>query len=72
MEYSHLFKLDNPIFEVISQEAEALGVKAYVIGGYVRDCILGRGSKDIDVVVEGSGTELAKRVGARIDRKSVV
>lgn len=66
MEYSHLFKLDNPIFEVISQEAEALGVKAYVIGGYVRDCILGRGSKDIDVVVEGSGTELAKRVGARI------
>ena len=66
MEYSHLFKLDNPIFEVISQEAEALGFKAYVIGGYVRDCILGRGSKDIDVVVEGSGTELAKRVGARI------
>ena len=66
MEYSHLFKLDNPIFEVTSQEAEALGVKAYVIGGYVRDCILGRGSKDIDVVVEGSGTELAKRVGARI------
>lgn len=66
MEYSHLFKLDNPIFEVISQEAETLGVKAYVIGGYVRDCILGRGSKDIDVVVEGSGTELAKRVGARI------
>ncbi len=66
MEYSHLFKLDNPIFEVISQEAQALGVKAYVIGGYVRDCILGRGSKDIDVVVEGSGTELAKRVGERI------
>lgn len=66
MEYSHLFNLENPIFGIISEEACSLGVKAYVIGGYVRDCIIGRDSKDIDVVVEGSGTELAKRVGARI------
>ena len=42
-----------------------MGVKAYVIGGYVRDMILGRPSKDIDVVVEGDGPALARRVGAR-------
>lgn len=66
MEYSHLFKLDNPIFQVISEEAQQLGVEAYVIGGYVRDCILGRNSKDIDVVVVGSGIDLARRVGRRI------
>ena len=42
-----------------------MGVRAYVIGGYVRDQILGRHSKDIDVVVEGDGPALARRVGER-------
>ncbi len=42
-----------------------MGVRAYVIGGYVRDRILGRPSKDIDVVVEGDGPALARRVGQR-------
>ena len=39
---------------------------AFVIGGYVRDCFLGRPSKDIDIVVEGSGIELAEAVGERV------
>lgn len=56
----------RPIFGIISEEAEKMGVRAYVIGGYVRDAILGRPSKDIDVVVEGSGPELARRVGRRV------
>ena len=56
----------EPIFGVISEEAAKMGVKAYVIGGYVRDKIIGRPSKDIDVVVEGDGTALARRVGRRI------
>ncbi|HIR34411.1 MAG TPA: HD domain-containing protein [Candidatus Coprenecus merdigallinarum] len=55
----------KPIFGVISEEARRMGVRAYVIGGYVRDRILGRPSKDIDVVVEGDGPALARRVGQR-------
>ena len=47
--------LDNRIFDIISDVAESQGVRAFVIGGYVRDCFLGRPSKDIDIVVEGSG-----------------
>ncbi len=62
----------KPIFEIISQEAAAMGVRAYVIGGYVRDRILGRPSKDIDVVVEGDGPELARRVGARVGSKPAI
>ena len=47
--------LDNKIFQIVSETASEIGVRAFVIGGYVRDCFLGRQSKDIDVVVEGSG-----------------
>ena len=51
--------LDHDIFKIVSQTAAEKGVKAYVIGGYVRDCFLGRPSKDIDIVVEGSGIAVA-------------
>ena len=50
----------------MSEVAERLGVRAFVIGGYVRDCFLGRQSKDIDIVVEGSGIELAEAVGEQV------
>ncbi|GAB3640937.1 CCA tRNA nucleotidyltransferase [Spirosoma arcticum] len=53
----------NPIFARIADEAERLGVPAYVIGGFVRDLVLGRPSKDIDVVCVGSGIALAEAVG---------
>ena len=55
--------LDNEIFGIVAEQARALNVRAFVIGGYVRDCLLGRPSKDIDIVVEGSGIELAEAVG---------
>ena len=58
--------LDNRIFSIISDVAESQGTRAFVIGGYVRDCFLGRPSKDIDIVVEGSGIELAEAVGAAV------
>ena len=58
--------LDHDIFNIVSDAAEALGVRAFVIGGYVRDCFLGRSCKDIDIVVEGSGIELATKVGEMV------
>lgn len=58
--------LRKKIFTIISEEAALLGVRAFVIGGFVRDSLLKRESKDIDIVVEGSGIELAERVGERI------
>lgn len=52
--------LKHPIFEVLAKIADEKGIEAYVIGGYVRDLLLHRPSKDIDVVVHGSGIELAE------------
>ncbi|MBQ7945707.1 MAG: HD domain-containing protein [Bacteroidales bacterium] len=49
-------------FSVVAQAAEELGVRACVVGGYVRDIFLGRASKDIDIVTVGKGIELAERV----------
>lgn len=58
--------LDHKIFSIVSDVAQELGVRAFVIGGYVRDCFLGRPSKDIDIVVEGSGIALAEAVGEKV------
>ncbi|MDV3307277.1 MAG: CCA tRNA nucleotidyltransferase [Cyclobacteriaceae bacterium] len=56
--------LDKEIFRVVAKAAEASGVDVYVVGGYVRDLVLGRPSKDIDFVCVGSGIALAKKVAA--------
>lgn len=48
------------IFEQISQTADELGLECYAIGGYVRDIFLQRPSKDIDIVVVGSGIRMAE------------
>ena len=59
--------LDTPLFKVISEEASSLGIKAYVIGGFVRDHLLNRGNKkDIDIVAIGSGIRLAKSVQKKL------
>ena len=55
--------LKNKIFKVVSQVTEELNLKAFVIGGFVRDLHLNRPSKDIDIVVEGKGIELAFKIG---------
>lgn len=64
--------LKNEVFGIISRAAKEEGVRAFVIGGFVRDAFLGRPSKDIDIVVEGSGIELAKRVGRIVGSKVAV
>ena len=59
--------LKHPIFKTISNSAKQLGLESYVIGGFVRDHILKRGSaKDIDIVAIGSGIELAKQVAKNL------
>ncbi len=58
--------LKNKIFGIIGEEAAAMNTRAFVIGGYVRDSLLGRNSKDIDIVIEGSGIEVAERVAGRL------
>lgn len=55
-----------PILEIVGKAASKLGVDAYIIGGFVRDLILKRGSKDIDVVSVGSGIELAEMVAGEL------
>lgn len=56
----------NPIFGIISRIAAQLGLETYTVGGYVRDLILKRPSKDIDIVCVGDGIKLAKQVAASI------
>ena len=62
--------LDQPIFHQISAAADRLGVECYVVGGYVRDIFLERPSNDIDVVVVGSGIEVAKELKRTLGRKA--
>jgi tRNA nucleotidyltransferase (CCA-adding enzyme) len=65
--------LSNPIFEIISQASEELNISSYVIGGFVRDFILNRGTaKDIDVVAIGSGIELAQKVASLLPNQPKV
>ena len=61
--------LNHKIFRIIADEAESQGVRAFVIGGFVRDWFLKRPCNDIDVVVEGSGIALAEAVAARVHAK---
>lgn len=58
----------EPIFGHIAETADALGLECYVVGGYVRDIFLQRPSKDIDVVVVGSGIAMAEALGKQLGR----
>lgn len=65
--------LTHPIFEVVSQASEVLGLESYVIGGFVRDFFLKRDfKKDIDFVTVGSGIELAQKVSELLPNKPKV
>ena len=54
--------INDKLFKTISSCADQLGLDCYVIGGFVRDYFLKRKSKDVDIVVVGSGIEMAKRI----------
>lgn len=61
-------KIDTKIFHTIGNLADELGLECYLIGGYVRDLLLDRGSKDIDVVVVGNGVAFAEALKKRLGR----
>ncbi|MDE6574464.1 MAG: CCA tRNA nucleotidyltransferase [Muribaculaceae bacterium] len=61
-------KLRSKIFHTVGEAADSLGRPCYVVGGYVRDLIIGRHSKDIDFVTVGSGIELAETVASRMGK----
>lgn len=65
-----LSKIDAKIFHTIGNLADELGLECYLIGGYVRDLLLDRGSKDIDVVVVGNGVAFAEALKKRLGRGS--
>jgi len=58
--------LEFPVFKTLIEAVKEYGHPAYVVGGYVRDKILGHRTKDIDIVVIGSGIELAEAYAAKI------
>jgi poly(A) polymerase len=66
--------LNDKIFEVLCSVVTAEKVEAYIIGGWVRDCILKRehADKDIDLVVIGSGIDIARKVARKINPKTKV
>lgn len=64
--------LDQDIFHIISSIADKLGVECYVVGGYVRDIFLQRKSNDIDVVVVGSGIQIATELKNSLGKKAHV
>ena len=62
--------LDQDIFHLISDVADEMGVECYVVGGYVRDIFLERPSNDIDVVVVGSGIDVASALKQKLGRRA--
>jgi poly(A) polymerase len=63
---------ERKVFERIGASASALGIPAYVVGGYVRDRLLGRPTKDIDVVCVGDGIQLAEKVASTLSPRPKV
>jgi len=64
--------IQQAIFKIIAEAADELNIETYVVGGYVRDLLLDRESKDVDIVCVGSGIELAKNVSKKLKLKGDV
>lgn len=63
--------LKHPVFKVVSSLANQHQIQAFVIGGYVRDCLLDRPCKDIDIVVVGDGPSFAEKVAEKLKVKQL-
>lgn len=65
-------KLKHPIYAVVEKVADQMNLTAYAVGGIVRDIFLNRNSKDVDILVVGSGIELANQVAKEISSRCEV
>lgn len=63
-----LTKIDDEVFAKITETADEKGCECYLVGGYVRDLFLERPTNDIDVVVVGSGIEMAEALSQKLGR----
>ena len=61
--------VNHPIFDKISNYCQENNKECFVVGGFVRDFLLNRKSKDIDILVIGSGIDIAKNIAKQIDEK---
>lgn len=61
-------RIDTKMFRILSETVDEMGLEAYIVGGYVRDMLLERPSKDVDVVVVGSGIEVAKAFAKKLGK----
>ncbi len=64
--------LGHPLLETIGAVGDASGIEVYVVGGYVRDLLLGRADRDIDILVMGDGIDFARKVAREIGAGTVV
>lgn len=62
----------QPVIRQLAKSISESGVKAYLIGGYVRDLLLGRPCKDLDITVLGDGISLAQKAAEDLGHKSPV
>lgn len=61
-QFNYAAVLSDPVFSRVGEVADNLGLETYVVGGFVRDALMGRASKDVDFVCVGSGIDLATAV----------
>lgn len=64
--------LSLPVFSLLSECSAELNLRSYVIGGFVRDYFLNRPCKDVDIVVEGRGIDLAEAFAKKVNAKEVI
>lgn len=62
-------QFDNPIYHIVGEVADRMGIETYAVGGVVRDYFLQRDSTDIDIVCIGSGIDLAQACADKIDSR---
>jgi len=70
---NHKKALVNPVFKILNEVSESMGLSSFVIGGFTRDYLLGKENpKDIDIVVIGNGIEFAKEVSKQLKGSSEI